>query len=139
MPASKEGSPATGSRPAAAPLSRRLTTDLAYTPSAFVTLAGLWLVLSPPAVADRATYAWWSDVACGSAIAVLGAIRVVRPRGTGVLGAITAVLGGWLIAAPFVLGFAEVPSATWNHIVVGAVVVVIAGVSVFTGDGQAGP
>jgi len=37
------------------------------------------------------------------------------------------VLGVWLIIAPFLLGYSALAAALWNDIIVGIVVVVLAG------------
>jgi hypothetical protein len=39
---------------------------------------------------------------------------------------ITAVVGLWLIASPFVLAFSAEAAAMWNNIIVGVVVIVLA-------------
>lgn len=41
---------------------------------------------------------------------------------------INALLGIWLIIAPFVLAYSHTASALWNDIIVGAVVLIVAGV-----------
>jgi hypothetical protein len=35
---------------------------------------------------------------------------------------LNAVIGLWLIVAPFVLGFSSVLGATWNHVIVGVLI-----------------
>lgn len=44
------------------------------------------------------------------------------------------VMGLWLIVAPFVLGFTGSNTAQWNHIIVGAAVLVLAAVRAFDPD-----
>ncbi|WP_207486084.1 SPW repeat protein [Arenibaculum pallidiluteum] len=39
---------------------------------------------------------------------------------------VNAVLGVWAIVSPWVLGFADVPAATWSHALVGLVVAALA-------------
>jgi hypothetical protein len=39
---------------------------------------------------------------------------------------VNAAVGVWLVVSPFVLGYAAVVAATWNDILVGAVVIVLA-------------
>lgn len=49
------------------------------------------------------------------------------------------VLAGlWLIAAPFVLNFEGSDTAQWNHIIVGAAVLVLAGIRAFDPDEREG-
>lgn len=38
----------------------------------------------------------------------------------------SGTLGAWLVVAPWVLGFSAVANATWNHVVVGLLGVVVA-------------
>jgi hypothetical protein len=63
---------------------------------------------------------------------VVALIRVMSRTSTGWLSMVNVAAGVWLIAAPFVLGFGHDPhaaSSTWNDIIVGAIVVLLAGVS----------
>lgn len=39
--------------------------------------------------------------------------------------------GSWLVIAPFVLGFADVASAMWTHILIGLSVAIIAGLQLY--------
>lgn len=118
-------------------LARRLSTELAFTPSAFLVPAGLWIALAPLLVGDRFDYPWWNDVAAGLLIAALAVARVLRPAGTGALNAVHAVLGAWLIAAPFLLGFADQVAVTWNNIVVGFLVILLGTASALPDRSQA--
>jgi len=43
---------------------------------------------------------------------------------------INIVAGAWLIAAPFVLGFADSVDALWNYLIVGLIVLVLAAIRV---------
>ncbi len=109
-------------------LARRLTTGLAFTPSAFVALGGAWLAVTPLVVDVRDACPWWNDVGGGTVITVLAAIRIVVPRRTGALSSIAAIVGIWMVAAPFVLSFTHLPGVTWNNIIVGALIAGIAAV-----------
>jgi len=40
---------------------------------------------------------------------------------------LNAILGIWLILSPFILGYGNVTSATWNDIIVGILLAVVAG------------
>lgn len=46
----------------------------------------------------------------------------------------TVLAGLWLIVAPFVLDFEGVAAAQWNHIIVGAAVLVLAAIRTFDPD-----
>ena len=102
---------------------------LASHPSVFVVAAGAWLMVAPFAVDDE--YSGWSDVVTGAVMVVVGIVRILAPARTAALSLINVALGGWLIAAPFALGYSAVPAATWNDVIVGMVVIFLAGVSWF--------
>ncbi|SFQ53814.1 SPW repeat-containing protein [Amycolatopsis arida] len=105
-------------------------------PSGLTFLAGVWLASAPFAL-DYAHTGWgrpgyWNDVVIGIAIAVLALVRTVSPREVPWFSVVNVVLGGWLIAAPFVLGYdagTDAPRAVANDVVVGIVVVLLAGAS----------
>ena len=104
----------------------------AQLPSALNLLAGGWLLLSPmmlyPALV-RADSPAWNDMVVGVVIALFAMVRLVSPRGSANLSWINFVLGGWLIASPFVLStsLARYPTvALWNEILVGAAVMLLA-------------
>jgi hypothetical protein len=86
---------------------------------------GLWLIASPWALqyATQQTAAWNAWIA-GAVIAVaaLAAVFAFQKWEEWV----NAALGAWLVAAPFVLGFAAQTAVAWNQIVVGAVVAALA-------------
>lgn len=42
------------------------------------------------------------------------------------------VLGGWLLVSPWILGFSSVTALMWNAVIVGAIVVVLAGWAIGT-------
>ena len=125
--------PTAGREPTAARsgTARRLTTDLARTPSVFATVAGLWLALTPVFADHPASYPWWNDVATGITIASIGAVRVIAPHRTAALSLVNVLLGVWSVAAPFALDFADIPGAAWNDVIVGVLVIFFAGVSAF--------
>nr|WP_052478314.1 SPW repeat protein [Kibdelosporangium sp. MJ126-NF4]CEL17578.1 hypothetical protein [Kibdelosporangium sp. MJ126-NF4]CTQ91196.1 hypothetical protein [Kibdelosporangium sp. MJ126-NF4] len=101
-----------------------------YLPGAGLVLtAGVWLVV----VAVNWTYgdidSWldarWNDLAAGSILAAIGAIRLVRPILTSSARWLSALVGGWLIIAPFVAGYgfgADSTPATANDVLIGAVI-----------------
>ncbi len=39
---------------------------------------------------------------------------------------LTGILGVWLVVAPWVLGFSAMAAAVWDHVIVGALIVVLA-------------
>jgi hypothetical protein len=93
---------------------------------ALVFLAGVWAVIGAVPVAYHATGRFevlWNDVVVGIAVAVVTLLRLVGPAaGTGPLAGVTCALGGWLVAAPFVLGYGGGPDdgrALVNDVAVG--------------------
>lgn len=97
----------------------------------------VWLFLSPwilgfagampadgEAVAAGFTTAAWNAWVLGIAIAAVSlwaAFQFAEWQDW-----VTGVLGLWLIAAPWALGFAAMTMAAWNHVVVGALIVALA-------------
>jgi hypothetical protein len=92
-------------------------------------LAGIWLVISGISLNYHETGmfdAYWSDVVVGTALAVIALVCLVTPAITGSLTLTRVALGGWLVAAPFVLGYSDVSKPRWNDIAVGIVVMSLA-------------
>ena len=102
--------------------------DLAYRPSVFIVLAGVWLMIGPLMVG---TTGWpaVNDVATGAVIAALATVRMVSSSRTAYVSLVNVGAGCWLVGAPFILGYAEAIGPSWNDIVVGFVVIMLAGVS----------
>lgn len=104
-------------------------------PSVFVFLAGLWLLGASVFGDYRVAGGFdgrWNDRIMGALLIVVALIRIVARRSTGRLSLVSVAVGAWLIAAPFVLGYGHEPQATtstWNDVIVGALVVLFAGVS----------
>jgi hypothetical protein len=123
-PANDRAAPPDGRPPDAAPRRLGVRTD------AVVFLAGVWLVISAVPVAYHGTGRFdvlWNDVVVGLAVAVTAMVRLARPGGLPGQAPIACALGGWLIAAPFVLGYGGGPGdgrAFGNDVVVGLVIVV---------------
>ena len=89
-------------------------------------LAGLWLIASPwiygfapPAVPDA-----WNSIVVGILIAAVAGLRLGGAGGG--LAWINVVLGGWMIASPFVYGYVANGARTANSIIVGVIVLVVA-------------
>lgn len=104
-------------------------------PSVFVLVAGLWLVGTSLFAGYRDTAGFdgrWNDRVMGALLIVVALIRIAARTTTGPLSLISVAVGAWLIAAPFVLGYGHEPHAVtsiWNDVIVGAIVVLLAGVS----------
>jgi VIT1/CCC1 family predicted Fe2+/Mn2+ transporter len=89
--------------------------------------AGAWLIIAPFLLAySDVAEGVWNDVIVGLAVLAFASYRVARP-GSGIgLSWTNALLGGWLIIAPFALGYSDVTAAVWNDVIVGVVVVSLA-------------
>lgn len=94
---------------------------------ALLLVLGVWLLLSPFALEHAPTGAWNARL-LGGALALL-ALAGLRARPLwGAWGEL--VLGLWLMGSAFALG-APSPSACWNLLLVGALVVTLALIAVF--------
>ena len=107
--------------------------------SALVALLGLWLVVEPW-LFELSAANFWSDVVVGVALVVLGGYnyyrRADRRLGSASVGVFVALLGLWLVAAPFVFGGPVSGTDTgdvgvWNDIVVGALAFVLGAYSAY--------
>lgn len=104
-------------------------------PSVFVLVAGLWLVGMSMFAGYRDTAGFdgrWNDRVMGVLLIVVALIRIMTRTTNGRLSLINVAIGVWLIAAPFVLEYGRAPppmSSTWNDVIVGAIVVLLATVS----------
>ncbi len=96
----------------------------AKTLSWIIALAGLWEIVAPFIFGMTATTAFlWDAVIVGLALLVLGVWAALANDENTVkyLNWINAVLGLWLIIAPFVLSYSSAAAAMWNDIIVGLV------------------
>lgn len=89
-------------------------------------LAGLWLIIAP-FLLDYGDLreALGNDVILGIIIASIATIRAFGAYGADWLSWTNFVFGGWLIVAPFILGYARV-APVWNDIIVGVIVLALA-------------
>lgn len=88
-------------------------------------ILGLWLLASPWMLQfSGETAPMWNAVAVGvlvAAIALYALFRVMAWQEWA-----NATLGIWLVASPWILGFAGLAAAMWNAVIVGAVIAVLA-------------
>ena len=93
---------------------------------------GLWLIAAPFLVRSLAIE-HWNDPLVSGAIVIFAGYNFYSERTQGTISqhiaAITGVLGGWLIVAPFVYGLSGI--ALWNNVCVGVVVTSFAGYNVY--------
>ena len=100
----------------------------AKTLSWIIAVAGLWEIIAPFVFGMTATTAFlWDAIIIGLALVVLGVWAALANQETTVkyLNWINAVLGLWLIIAPFVLSYSSAATAMWNDIIIGLVALVL--------------
>jgi hypothetical protein len=104
---------------------------LAVAASCFTFVLGLWLVVAPEVIGfsgagDSARVAARNDVVVGVVVAVLSAGSAAAPVRLGSLGLLTALAGLWLVLTPVLVHAGEVPRASANDVVTGALVLLAA-------------
>ena len=115
-------------------------------------VAGLWLIVAPFVLGHQGIQAaLWNDVLVGIIVAAFAVARVARPLMNPSLSWINAVLGLWLIVAPFALGYGRAveaealaaegvvgaaPTAMWNDIIVGVIILVLGAWSALSARGR---
>ena len=99
----------------------------ARTASILNIIAAIWLIVSPFVLAyTTLPVALWDTIIVGIIVLILAWARAASPLRNIGLSWLNLLLGIWLIISPFVLGYATSPTATWNNVVLGAVVVILA-------------
>ncbi len=100
----------------------------AKTLSWIIAIAGLWEIIAPFVFGMTATTAFlWDAIIVGLALMVFGVWAALSNEETTVkyLNWINAVLGLWLVIAPFVLSYSSAAAAMWNDIIIGLVALVL--------------
>jgi hypothetical protein len=87
-------------------------------------LLGIWLVVSPWVFGYISTSARWNQVLCGAGIMLFSLIRYISPRQTWANWT-NALLGLWLLIAPFALGYMET-ATYWNETITALMISVLA-------------
>ncbi len=87
-------------------------------------ILGVWLIIAPFILTFPSTVAMWNSIIVGVIVLVLSWIRAANPATSPGLSWINAILGLWLIVAPFVMSMASSTSTRWNDIVLGIAVIV---------------
>ncbi len=95
-------------------------------------ILGVWLIVAPFVLGYPTMVALWNSIIVGAIVLILAWIRAADPASTPGLSWINALLGVWMIIAPFILGFASTMSIRWNDIVVGAAIAVFGAWSALT-------
>jgi hypothetical protein len=92
--------------------------------------AGLWVFISPFILGlTTLDGPMLNFMIIGAAVALFALMRLVRPDRFEPLSWTNAILGAWLIIAPFVTGYAFLVLATWTSVILGLVILVCAGAS----------
>lgn len=97
------------------------------TASVLNVIAGLWLIISPFVLRFTAhREAMWITIIVGIIVLVLAWTRAANPARYVGLSWLNLLLGIWLIISPFVLNYSNLPRVTWNDVVLGVIVVILA-------------
>jgi hypothetical protein len=106
-------------------------------PAALMFLAGAWLIAAPFVLDYTRTLAggrgYWIDIATGAVILVVSFFCYAVPRVASWLGFVNVILGCWLIAAPWAIGYpaeGHRDQARANDVIVGIIVAFFAVVAV---------
>jgi len=91
-------------------------------------LAGIWLIAAPFVLSySTKGGSTTSDVLVGIAVILLAGYELIGENyRQAVPNWINVLLGIWLVAAPFVLGFPSGSAAMWNDVIMGVIVAVLA-------------
>lgn len=81
-------------------------------------LLGLWLVIAPFLLSYATSASRGNDITIGVIIALLATFRLLGAYRAAWLSWLNALLGIWLIVAPFILGY-DSSRALWNDVIVG--------------------
>jgi hypothetical protein len=95
-----------------------------------VVVAGIWEVLSPFVVGYSAlTVAMWNAIIVGVILILLAGWAAFSQNISTdrTLDWINAILGGWLLVSPFILGYSAARIALWNDAIIGILVIILAG------------
>lgn len=94
------------------------------TASGLNVILGIWLIIAPFIFAMTGA-AFWNDILVGIFVLILASTRVSRPTASTRLASWTnAIVGIWLILAPFVLGYLSV-AQVWDDIAVGVLLLIL--------------
>jgi hypothetical protein len=108
--------------------------------SGFDVLAGFWLAFSPWVLGFASTEPTgrWNDLILGIVIALFAFVRGMIAYRAAWLSWLNALLGAWVMASPWVLGFHVSYAARWNNILLGLAVIVLACWSALSTDRDLG-
>jgi len=93
-----------------------------------IAVGGLWELIAPFVLGySKHTTPMWDAVIVGIVLIILGVwAALANASGTvKILSWINAVLGLWLIVAPFILSYSKLATPMWNDIIVGIIILVL--------------
>ncbi|HVS72296.1 MAG TPA: SPW repeat protein [Phycisphaerae bacterium] len=91
-------------------------------------LAAIWLLISPFVLGfGNLGNAAGNNVILGIIIGILALIRLFNPVRTVGVSWLNVILGIWVIISPWVLGFDGNATAMTNNVIVGIIVIILAG------------
>ncbi len=85
-----------------------------------ILVLGVWLFFSPFLLGYTQTMAASNAYVIGVGLALFAILALIDARVWEEW--VNLALGAWLIISPFVLGYSNMPTPTWNHIIVGLLV-----------------
>ena len=90
-----------------------------------ILLFGVWLIFSPfLGFGDVTPAAAWNSWIVGAVVVSVSLIGLSRPEPWEEW--INLAAGVWLFLAPFLFGYSGIAEATWNQVLVGGIIAVIA-------------
>jgi hypothetical protein len=87
-------------------------------------LAGIWLIIAPWVLGYSARDPKWNDVLFGAIIGIYALVRASGAFWDAWLSLINMVIGAWIFIAAFTID--STMTASWNDIIVGAIVFALA-------------
>ena len=101
-------------------------------------LLGLWIIVSPWALqhtmpSDTGNLAMWNLWTVGVAILVIAAVAIFAFQAWEEW--TNLILGLWLLASPWLLGFSTSTALMWNAVIIGTLVAVFAGWALYEAQG----
>ena len=94
----------------------------------WMAVVGIWVAVAPLVLSySSVTAALWNARIVGTAVVVLAAASAFTTNENSfrTLYGITAMLGLWLVVAPFILGYSVVTVALWNDIIAGITILAL--------------
>jgi len=91
-----------------------------------VFVLGVWLMLGPFYFRFGNVPSHTAEVVAGWFTAVFSIYRIGHPINSAWISWINIVIGGWLIASPFMFKYTDITASTTNDIIIGVVMIVLA-------------